>query len=185
MEVLDTLLPGVRVIAPRVFGDARGFFLETFNRDRFGEHGLPTDFVQDNRSRSFRGVLRGLHYQLENPQGKLVTAVTGEIFDVAVDIRRGSATFGRWFGVRLREHEPRFLWIPPGFAHGFCVLSDYADVVYKCTAPYNAKDERGVRWNDPAIGVEWPIEKPFLSVRDESQPLLSEAGSALPRFVHA
>lgn len=182
MRVRETALPGVVVIEPAVFRDERGFFLESYHEGRFADAGLPTNFVQDNHSRSAKSVLRGLHYQLNNPQGKLVTVVTGAIFDVAVDIRIGSPNFGRWVGEILSEQEPRLLWIPPGFAHGFCVLTENADVVYKCTAPYDASDERGVIWNDPTIGVQWPTDEPFLSPRDMRQPAFADATSALPRF---
>ena len=182
MRVRETALPGVVVIEPAVFRDERGFFLESYHEGRFADAGLPTNFVQDNHSRSAKSVLRGLHYQLNNPQGKLVTVVTGAIFDVAVDIRIGSPNFGHWVGEILSEQEPRLLWIPPGFAHGFCVLTENADVVYKCTAPYDASDERGVIWNDPTIGVQWPTDEPFLSPRDMRQPAFADATSALPRF---
>jgi dTDP-4-dehydrorhamnose 3,5-epimerase len=182
MRTSPTTLDGVRIIEPAVFGDSRGFFLETFHRDRFAEAGLPTEFVQDNRSRSIRSVLRGLHYQLRSPQGKLISVVTGTIFDVAVDIRVSSPQFGQWFGMTLSEDEPRSLWIPPGFAHGFCVLSDSADVTYKCTARYDPSDERGIAWNDPALGIEWPISSPLLSGKDARHPRLEHAQDHLPRF---
>ena len=180
MKVRETPLPGVLIVEPKVFGDERGFFLETFNAARFAEHGLPTAFVQDNHSRSARGVLRGLHYQRRNPQGKLVSVVRGEVFDVAVDIRKGSPTFGRWFGETLRESEHRAIWIPPGFAHGFCVLSESADFLYKCTTLYDAADDRGIRWDDPALGIAWPLAEPTLSVKDRGLPVLAEAMDMLP-----
>ena len=180
MRVLQTPIPGLLVVEPRVFGDERGFFLETFNAERFAEHGLPTTFVQDNHSRSARGVLRGLHYQRRNPQGKLVSVVRGEVWDVAVDIRDGSPTFGKWFGMSLSESRRQLLWIPPGFAHGFCVLSESADFLYKCTALYDAADDRGIRWDDPAIGIDWPIADPTLSAKDRALPTLAEAMDALP-----
>ena len=182
MRVIQTPLPGVLVIEPRVFRDDRGFFLESFNAERFAQHGLPTVFRQDNHSHSKKGVLRGLHYQLRRPQGKLVSVIRGSVFDVAVDIRRGSATFGKWYGVVLTEDEPRFLWIPPGFAHGFCTLSDSADFVYKCTDVYVADDDRGVLWSDPSIGVEWPIENPILSDKDQRMPTLGTARNDLPEY---
>ena len=182
MKVVDTPLPGVRVIEPRVFRDARGFFLESFNADRFAEHGLPTDFRQDNHSHSTRGVLRGLHYQLRRPQGKLVSVIRGAVFDVAVDIRRGSPTFGRWFGTVLTDEQPRFIWIPPGFAHGFCTLSDSADFVYKCTDVYAADDDRGILWSDASIGIEWPIDAPLLSEKDGRLPPLSLDRNDLPEY---
>ena len=182
MKVHETPLPGVLLIEPRVFRDERGFFLESYNEVRFREHGLPTEFRQDNHSRSARNVLRGLHYQLDNPQGKLVTAVRGEIFDVAVDIRTGSPTFGKWFGARLHEDAPRYLWIPPGFAHGFCVLSDVADVVYKCTNVYHQSDDHGVLWSDPTIAIDWPVTDPIVSAKDHTYAtLLAERGD-LPAF---
>ncbi len=153
MNITKTSLPGVLILEPRVFGDDRGFFMETFNAARFREHGLPDVFVQDNHSRSGRDVLRGLHYQLPNPQGKLIGVVRGAIFDVAVDIRRGSETFGQWVGVELSEDNRRQLWVPEGFAHGFCTVSDTADVVYKCTALYDGPNDRVIRWNDPELGI--------------------------------
>ena len=182
MKIFETPIPDLLVIEPRVFGDERGFFLETFNAARFAERGLPTEFVQDNHSRSARGVLRGLHYQRRSPQGKLVSVVRGEIWDVAVDIREGSPTFGQWYGMTLTEKKRQLLWIPPGFAHGFCVLSDGADVLYKCTTLYDAADDRGIRWNDPALGIEWPIADPILSAKDRALPSLAEAAGALPAW---
>lgn len=183
MEVRETALPGVLRIRPRVFGDSRGFFLEGFNEARFAAAGLPTHFRQDNHSRSQRGVLRGLHYQLAHPQGKLVTCVRGRVFDVAVDIRRGSPHFGRWVGETLDGDDPSYLWIPPGFAHGFCVLSDVADFVYKCTELYAADDDRGVLWCDPDIGVEWPLDAPVLSEKDTRYATLRDPARAdLPEY---
>ena len=182
MRIFRTPLPGVLVIEPRVFSDDRGFFLESFNADRFAEHGLPTEFRQDNHSHSVKGVLRGLHYQLRRPQGKLVSVIRGSVFDVAVDIRRESPTFGRWFGTVLTEDEPRYIWIPPGFAHGFCTLSGVADFVYKCTDVYVADDDRGLLWSDPAIGIEWPITDPVLSEKDQRLPTLSAERIDLPEY---
>ena len=182
MKIHETSLPDVLLLEPRVFRDERGFFLETFNAARFAEHGLPTEFVQDNHSRSARGVLRGLHYQRRHPQGKLVSVVRGEIWDVAVDIREGSPSFGRSFAITLDEDSRRLLWIPPGFAHGFCVLSDGADVLYKCTTLYDAADDRGIRWNDPALSIDWPIADPILSAKDRALPSLAEAAGALPAW---
>ena len=182
MKVHRTVLPGVLVVEPRVFRDERGFFLETFNSDRFASNGLPELFRQDNHSQSRRDVLRGLHYQLRRPQGKLVGVVRGTVFDVAVDIRRGSATFGQWYGAVLREDEPRYLWIPPGFAHGFCTLSDVADVVYKCTDVYVPEDDRGILWSDPSIGIEWPVANPLLSDKDRRLPRLDDPSAELPVF---
>ena len=180
MRVLETPIPGLLVVEPRVFGDERGFFLETFNAERFAGHGLPTAFVQDNHSRSGRGVLRGLHYQRRNPQGKLVSVVRGAVYDVAVDLRKSSPTFGRWFGTLLREDDHRSVWIPPGLAHGFFVLSESADFLYKCTTTYDAAEDRGIRWDDPAIGIEWPTDAPILSAKDRALPTLAEAMDALP-----
>lgn len=175
MQVISTSLPGVMIIEPAVFGDDRGFFMETYNAARFRDAGLPESFLQDNHSRSVRGVLRGLHYQEPNPQGKLIRAARGAIFDVAVDIRRGSPHFGRWVGVELTEENRRMLWVPEGFAHGFCVLSELAEVVYKCTTLYQRENEHGIAWNDPAIGIEWPIADPLLSSKDAGAPRLADA----------
>jgi dTDP-4-dehydrorhamnose 3,5-epimerase len=169
MKVSPTAIPDVLLIEPRVHGDARGFFLETWRASRYAQAGLPVEFVQDNHSRSVEGTLRGLHYQIEQAQGKLVYAVTGAIYDVAVDLRRSSATFGRWVGTVLSDENHYQLWVPPGFAHGFYVLSVSADVTYKCTAAYAGQHERCVRWDDPDIGVEWPLRNgrsPLLSPKD-------------------
>ena len=174
MEVHDTHLKGVRLIIPRVFEDERGFFLETFNAGVFEECGLPVNFVQDNHSRSGRGVLRGLHYQFPSWQGKLVRVVSGEIFDVAVDIRPESPTYGQWYGVTLSGENKHQLYIPPGYAHGFCVLSETVDVTYKCTALYNPSEDAGVRWDDPDIGIDWPISEPLVSEKDRNAPLLKD-----------
>jgi len=178
MNVIETVLPGVLIIEPKVFGDARGFFLETFHKQRYEDAGIPGDdmgFVQDNHSRSAKGVLRGLHFQLQNPQGKLVSAGTGAVFDVAADVNPDSPTFRQWVGVELSEENHKQLWIPPGYAHGFCVLSDIADFQYKCTALYHPESDGGVLWNDPELGIEWPIETPLLSQKDKYLPMLSEA----------
>ncbi len=175
MQVIPTSLPGIVILESKVFGDARGFFVETFHETKLREAGFDWQFVQDNHSRSTCGVLRGLHYQVHQPQGKLVRVVRGEIFDVAVDIRRGSATFGHWYGTRLNDETLRQVFIPPGFAHGFCVLSEFADVTYKCTELYAPAHERTILWNDPAIGVEWPMAEPVLSAKDHAGKLLSEA----------
>ena len=183
MKVIPTGLPGVLVIEPRVFHDSRGFFLESFNAERFAAHGLPTECPQDNHSRSFGRVVRGLHFQSRRPQGKLVSVVRGRVFDVAVDVRRGSPSFGAWFGTTLSDEAPRYLWIPPGFAHGFCVLSDVADFVYKCTDVYVADDDRGVLWNDPAIGIKWPVENPVISAKDERLAPLTADRTDLPAYV--
>jgi len=173
-SVTELDLPGVLVIEPQVFGDPRGFFMETFNHRRYAEAGLDRVFVQDNHSHSSRGVLRGLHYQLTHPQGKLVFAVKGEIFDVAVDIRRGSPTFGNWVGVYLSETDHKQIFVPEGFAHGFCVLSEEADVIYKCTDVYTPGDDYGVLWSDETIAIDWPIEPTGLSGKDAQNPRLND-----------
>jgi len=185
VKIERTELPGVLVLEPRLFRDDRGFFYESFNVDRFAQcvdAGLPTTFVQDNHSRSMERVLRGLHYQLHRPQGKLVTCVRGAIFDVAVDIRVGSPTFGRWAGVTLDGDAPRYLWIPPGFAHGFCTLSPVADVIYKCTALYDPGDEHGVIWSDKIIDISWPVRDPILSPKDQLYAGLDPTRADLPRY---
>jgi dTDP-4-dehydrorhamnose 3,5-epimerase len=176
LQVIPTSLNDVVILEPKVFGDARGFFLEAYNEATFKALGLPTRFVQDNHSGSRKGVLRGLHYQLKQPQGKLVRALRGEIFDVAVDLRRDSAQFGQWFGVALSAENRRMLWIPPGFGHGFLVLSDFAEVSYKATDFYSPASERSILWNDPAIGIEWPLDgDPTLSDKDGAGFLLADA----------
>ena len=182
MNIRSTALPGVMLIEPDVYGDPRGFFLEYFNQPRFRDDGLDLSFVQLNHSRSGRGVLRGLHYQLRQPQGKLLQVICGEVFDVAVDIRAGSPTFGRWAGEVLSESNHRQLYIPPGFAHGFCVLSDSADLLYLCTDVYRSDDEYGIAWNDPVLNIAWPGEDFSLSKKDQGWPTLAEAGGTLPRF---
>ncbi|PNH97375.1 dTDP-4-dehydrorhamnose 3,5-epimerase [Vibrio diazotrophicus] len=172
MKVIDTKIPDVKIIEPAVFGDERGFFMETWNQKRFEELVTckPTTFVQDNHSKSKKGILRGLHYQTENTQGKLVRVISGAVFDVAVDIRRNSRTFGEWVGVVLTEENRLQLWIPEGFAHGFYVISDEAEFVYKCTDYYNPKSEHSIIWNDSDLGIEWPLngEEPHLSEKDKS-----------------
>jgi dTDP-4-dehydrorhamnose 3,5-epimerase len=178
MNVVQTSLPGVLLFEPKVFGDERGFFLESWNQRRFSEAtGIFPPFVQDNHSRSSRHVLRGIHYQLVKPQGKLVRVVSGEGFDVAVDLRRGSPTFGRWYGCRLDAVSHRQLWIPPGFGHGFVVLSETADFLYKTTDYWHPEYERSIAWNDPEIGIEWPLggERPTLSAKDAAAPMLGAA----------
>ncbi len=182
MTVQETSLPGVLLLEPKVFYDGRGFFVETFStRDEYGEY-VPSVFVQDNHSRSTKGVLRGLHYQLRAPQGKLVHVARGKIFDVAVDIRVGSPHFGKWFGTELDDENLHSLWIPPGFAHGFCVLSDLADVVYKCTRLFDSADDYGIAWDDPEIGVKWPATEPLISPKDSARRSLAECLDQLPRF---
>ena len=175
MNVYQTSLPDVCVIEPSVFADSRGFFLETWQAERYQQAHLPGLFVQDNHSYSTRGVLRGLHYQLQHPQGKLVYVLQGEVFDVAVDIRQGSPTFGHWVGEILSGDNHRQLYIPPGFAHGFCVLSEAAHFLYKCTDFYAPGDEYGLRWDDPALGIAWPVSNPSLSAKDQHYPTLATA----------
>ncbi|MCE1239557.1 MAG: dTDP-4-dehydrorhamnose 3,5-epimerase [Azonexaceae bacterium] len=178
MQVIDTAIPEVKLIEPKVFGDARGFFFESFNLKAFREAtGLPDiDFVQDNHSKSARGVLRGLHYQIEQAQGKLVRVVQGEVFDVAVDLRKSAKTFGQWVGERLSADNQRQLWIPPGFAHGFVVLSDTAEFLYKTTDYYAPQHERAIRWNDPQLAIDWQFDgTPQLSAKDAAAPSFAEA----------
>ena len=175
MKVTETRLPGVLIIEPRINGDERGFFVETFQAERYARRlGLTLPFVQDNHSRSKRGVLRGLHAQRTHAQGKLVRAAHGVVFDVAVDIEPKSTTFGQWVGTILSDTNHRQLWIPPGYAHGFLVLSELADFVYKCTDYYYPEDEFGAIWNDPEIGITWPLDEPTLSAKDLALPTLSE-----------
>lgn len=174
MRVIATDLPGVVIVEPDVFGDSRGYFCEVWNHSRYANAGLPASFVQDNISFSFQGVLRGLHYQNPNSQGKLVYVLRGEVFDVAVDIRVGSPTFGRWTGVNLSSANKRQLYIPDGFAHGFCVISASALFAYKCTDNYNVKAEGGIIWNDPGIGINWPVDAPVLSEKDRHYPRLED-----------
>ncbi|ENM3939736.1 dTDP-4-dehydrorhamnose 3,5-epimerase [Vibrio paracholerae] len=176
MKVIDTAIPDVKIIEPKVFGDERGFFLETFHLKRYQEMlGINLDFVQDNHSRSTKGVLRGLHFQKTKPQGKLVRVVRGEVFDVAVDIRKGSPTFGKWEGVILSEENKRQFWVPPGFAHGFLVLSDIADFEYKCTDYYDASDEGSLLWSDPELDIDWPnVSEIKTSQKDSAAGLLSD-----------
>jgi dTDP-4-dehydrorhamnose 3,5-epimerase len=178
MEFIPTTIPEVILIQPRVFGDDRGFFLESWEKKKFAAGGIHVDFVQDNHSRSKQWTLRGLHYQLQQPQGKLVRVVTGEVFDVAVDVRRSSPTFGHWVGEVLSAANRRMLWVPPGFAHAFLVLSEAADFLYKCTDFYHPASERSVLWNDPSIRINWPLPAgvaPLLSPKDSAAPLLTSA----------
>jgi dTDP-4-dehydrorhamnose 3,5-epimerase len=178
VKVTETALPGVLILDPQSFGDDRGFFLETFQAERYRtEAGISATFVQDNHSRSKRGVLRGLHLQTQRPQGKLVRAARGEIFDVAADIDPRSPTFGRWVGVTLSDTNHRQMWIPPGYAHGFVVVSEIADFEYKCTDYYDPQSETGVIWNDPDLAIEWPIVNPTLSEKDKRLPMLNELAS--------
>jgi dTDP-4-dehydrorhamnose 3,5-epimerase len=177
IQVTATALPEVKIIEPKVFGDARGFFLESFNSREFAERvDAGVEFVQDNHSRSAKGVLRGLHYQIQHAQGKLVRVVSGEVYDVAVDIRRSSPNFGKWVGVLLSAENQRQMWVPPGFAHGFVVMSESADFLYKTTDYWFAEHERSIAWNDPAIGIDWPIEgEPLVAAKDALGKRLSEA----------
>lgn len=178
MKITATKIPAIKIIEPLIWQDHRGFFMETWNRRAFVEAGINADFVQDNHSQSVKGTLRGLHYQVEHPQGKLVRATTGEIFDVAVDLQRSSPTFGRWIGLHLSAQNRRMLWIPPGFAHGYYVLSELADCLYKCTEYYAPELERVLAWDDREIDVKWPLVQgalPLLSARDARGRRLSEA----------
>ena len=178
MQVVATPIEGMLVLEPKVFGDDRGFFFESFNERVFRERtGVELPFVQDNHSRSARGVLRGLHYQIRQPQGKLVRAVRGAVYDVALDLRRASATFGQWFGIELSEQNKRMLWVPPGFAHGFCVVSESADFLYKTTDYWAPEHERAVAWNDPQLAIAWPLAgiEPMLSAKDRAGVPLAQA----------
>ena len=178
MKIEALQIPEVKLLTPRAFGDERGFFLESFNARVFADAGLPTEWRQDNHSRSVRGVLRGLHYQLVEPQGKLVRVTRGAVFDVAVDIRRSSPTFGKWVGAELSDTNQAMLYVPPGFAHGFLVLSEVADFCYKCTTLWNQPSDRSLRFDDPVIGIEWPLDglgEPQLAAKDAAAPLLADA----------
>ena len=179
LKCTEKSIPGVLLIEPMVFEDDRGFFLETYHEKKYPEAGIDKPFVQDNHSHSCRGTIRGLHYQLKNPQGKLVYVIRGEVFDVAVDIRRGSSTFGQWTGTILSEKNKHQLFIPEGFAHGLCVISETADVLYKCTDLYAPGDEYGILWSDPVIGVDWPVENPVLSEKDAESPRLMDVPEEL------
>jgi len=183
MEVRPGSLEGLLIVEPSVFGDERGFFMEAYSRDRYAEAGLPEEFVQDNVSLSARGILRGLHLQHPHDQGKLCFVLEGDVFDVAVDVRVGSPTFGQWEGLRLSAENKRQFYVPPGFAHGFCVLSPRALFSYKCTDFYSAPSELGIAWNDPDIGIEWPIDAPQLSAKDQKNPRLQDISpEELPRY---
>lgn len=182
MKVVDTTLSGLKLIEPRVFGDQRGYFLETYHQAKYGEIGIEKQFVQDNLSKSVRGTLRGLHFQVRYPQGKLIQVIHGEVFDVAVDLRAGSPTFGQWEGFYLSGVNRQQLYIPEGFGHGFVVTSDVAFFHYKCTEAYHPEDEGGILWNDEEINIQWPVGEPILSARDETWPTLSSLDSnALPQ----
>lgn len=183
MNIIETKIPGVLIVEPPVFGDTRGFFMETWRQERYEQLGIKEKFVQDNLSFSSKGILRGLHYQHPHEQGKLVTVVQGEVFDVAVDIRHGSPAFGQWVGVTLSGDNHRQLWIPPGLAHGFCVLSDTAYFMYKCTDVYTPAAEGGIIWNDPDIGIDWPVQGPVLSAKDQVYPRLRDIpADRLPHY---
>lgn len=185
MKIEQTPLPGFVIFEPRVFEDERGFFLENFQQERYKDAGLDLAFVQDNHSRSKKGVLRGLHFQMHYPQGKLVYVPRGEIFDVAVDIRKGSPTYLKWHGVILSDTNHRQAYVPPGFAHGFCVLSETADVLYKVTDFYHPGDEAGLAWDDPDIGIKWPVDSPVLSAKDLINPELADVDKdILPVFTN-
>jgi dTDP-4-dehydrorhamnose 3,5-epimerase len=185
MTIRETSLPGVLLIEPDVYGDDRGFFLETWNAARYAAHGLDAAFVQDNLSYSQYGVLRGLHFQNPDPQGKLVTVLEGAVYDVAVDIRAGSDTFGQWMGLELSAETKQQLYVPPGYAHGFVVTSEAALFHYKCTAPYNPDAEGVVRWDDPDLGIDWPVDDPTLSARDAAAPRLADLDPARLTFPDA
>lgn len=183
MKIVETDLPGVLIVEPDRFGDDRGFFQETWHARRYAEAGIPGPFVQDNLSLSRHGVLRGLHFQNPNGQGKLICVLQGEVFDVAVDVRAGSAAFGKWTGVTLSADNARQIYIPPGFAHGFCVTGDTALFAYKCTELYDRDSEWTIRWDDPDIGIDWPVQEPEISDKDSAAPFLAAIeDSALPRY---
>jgi len=182
VKISETELPGVLLLEPKRFGDDRGFFMELFHAKRYSEAGIPGPFVQDNFSRSAKGILRGLHFQQPHAQGKLVQVFAGTVYDVAVDIRRGSPTFGKWVGVELSADNRRQLWVPAGFAHGFCVLSESADFHYKCTELYSPASEHGIAWNDPDLGIPWPVKSPLLSPKDSAAPRLKDA-PVLPDYM--
>jgi dTDP-4-dehydrorhamnose 3,5-epimerase len=182
VRVTPSAIDGVLVIEPRVFRDRRGFFLETYHAERYREYGIQGSFVQDNHTRSVAGTVRGLHLQLRRPQAKLVRVIEGEVFDVAVDVRRGSPTFGRWVSVVLSAENFKQCFVPPGFAHGFCVVSPFAQVEYKCTDFYDPDGEIGIAWDDPALAIAWPVADPVLSDRDRRNPTLAEIGDRLPAY---
>ena len=178
MKFIPTEIPGVIIVEPDVFGDHRGFFMESWHAEKFAESGIEAQFVQDNHSRSSQGILRGLHYQIEQPQGKLVRVLSGEVFDVAVDLRRNSPTFGKWVGMTLNDTDKKMLWVPPGFAHGFYVVSEQADFFYKCTELYAPEYERAIRWDDPDLAIDWPIadgQEPVLAPKDAAAKSFKDA----------
>ena len=182
MQIEETDIPGVLVVTPKVFGDERGFFLETYNKEEFQQAGIEPEFVQDNHSKSTQGVVRGLHYQKKFPQGKLIWVIQGEVLDVIVDIRRGSPTFARWTSILISAENKKQVWIPGGLAHGFAVLSETAEFCYKVTEYYHPEDEAGIRWNDPQLNIDWQVQNPLLSEKDSGLPLLAETGKDLPLF---
>lgn len=182
MRITTVDIPGVLVIEPKIFQDSRGLFVETYHAQRYTEAGIAQQFVQDNYSRSVRGTLRGLHFQEPHAQGKLVMAVEGAVYDVVVDIRKGSPSFGKWYGVELSAENMRQIYVPPGCAHGFCVVTDQAAFLYKCTDFYSLKDERGILWSDPALGIMWPMSDPLLSLKDQTNPTLAQIGNELPPY---
>jgi dTDP-4-dehydrorhamnose 3,5-epimerase len=182
VRITKTEIPGVLLVEPAVFRDPRGWFLETHHERRYAEAGITERFVQDNCSRSVRGTLRGLHFQEPRAQGKLVMALEGSVYDVVVDIRKGSPTFGQWYGVELSSENLWQVYVPPGCAHGFCVTSEHATFLYKCTEFYSPKDERGIAWNDPALGIPWPVSAPILSAKDQAFRTLKAMESELPRY---
>ena len=183
MKIITASVEGILIIEPQIFKDKRGFFMETYNRNRYNASGINTTFVQDNLSYSLKNTLRGLHFQIKHPQAKLIQVISGEIFDVAVDLRSGSATFGKWTGIHLSDENKRQLFIPKGFAHGFCVLSEFALFYYKCSDFYAPEDEGGVIWSDPDIGIEWPVENPIISKKDNQfQKLSGLTAEKLPSF---
>lgn len=182
MRITRLDIPGLLLIEPNLFRDQRGLFCETFHERRYAEAGITERFVQDNYSRSVRGTLRGLHYQEPHAQGKLVMVLEGSVYDVVVDIRKGSPTFGKWYGLELSSDNYRQLYVPPGCAHGFCVMSEHAAFLYKCTDFYSPKDERGIMWNDPALGISWPLHEPILSAKDRDYPTLAQIGAELPQY---
>lgn len=182
MRFIETELKSIILIEPDVHEDQRGYFFEFYHERKYTEGEITSSFIQDNYSQSVRGTLRGLHYQLKKPQGKLIVVVEGAVFDIVVDIRRGSPTFGKWYGVELSSENKRQLYVPPGFAHGFCVLSKAAGVVYKCTNFYSPEDEHGIIWNDPMIGISWPVANPLLSLKDQSYKSLAESEAHLPLY---
>lgn len=182
MRITSIDIPGVLLIEPAVFRDARGLFLETYHQRRYAEAGIPGTFVQDNYSSSVRGTLRGMHYQEPHAQGKLVMVTEGAVFDVVADIRKGSPTFGRWYGVELSADNRRQVYVPPGCAHGFCVLTDLAAFLYKCTDYYSPKDERGIVWNDPSLKIAWPVTAPILSPKDQALKTMADMEADLPVY---